>query len=139
MENAFVGHDTAPTDRQLTEALGAAKPLWDRLLADLASPDLGADVRAWKSYSLKHGWSLRVLRKKRTIVWLSPCPRCFRVLFILGDRALAASRQSRLSRRTLRVIDESPRYPEGTGVRLLVKGPRDLPAVEKLARVKIDN
>jgi len=136
--NAFAGKPKKPTERELAEALGAAKALWDALLADLAA-DHGVDVREWKSYSPKYGWSLRVLRKKRTIVWLSPYPGWFQVLFILGDKALKAARAAKLSSRTLKVLDDAPRYPEGTGVRLPVKGPRALSDIKKLAGVKIEN
>jgi Protein of unknown function (DUF3788) len=138
LPNAFVGRKKKPTEADLAVALGATKPLWDDLLARLATAN-GAEIREWKSYAPKTGWVLRVLRKRRTIVWLGPCPGCFRVTFILGDRALEAARTARLSKRTLKVIAEAPRYPEGTGVRLLVKGPRDIPDVERLAVVKLEN
>lgn len=68
--NAFCGRTTAPTDEELTTALGAARPVWNQLLSDVAEA-AGADVREWKSYSPKQGWALRVCRKKRTIVWLT--------------------------------------------------------------------
>lgn len=136
--NAFIGKTKKPTEAEVTAALGATRPLWDQLLADLAR-DNGVDVLEWKSYSPKAGWALRVMRKKRTIVWLGPCPGGFQVTFILGDRALMAARQAKLSKRTLKAIAEAPRYPEGTGVRLLVKGPRDMPDIKKLAVVKVEN
>jgi len=136
--NAFVGRKKKPTEAGLAAALGASRPLWDDLLAHLAT-ETGAEIREWKSYSPKTGWALRVLRKKRTIVWLSPCPGCFRVTFILSDRALEAARATRLSKRTLKVIAEAPRYPEGTGVRLIVKQLRDVPDVKRLAVVKREN
>jgi hypothetical protein len=82
---------------------------------------------------------LRLKLKKRTIVYLSPCNDCFRVAFILGDRAVAAARRSDLSKSALKLLDEAPRYAEGTGVRLLVKGTKDLATVRKLAVVKLTN
>lgn len=71
LENALIDRPVAPTDVDVGAALGAAKAVWDELLADLAR-DAIADTRAWKSHSPKWGWSLRVLKKKRTIAWLSP-------------------------------------------------------------------
>jgi len=59
--------------------------------------------------------------------------------FVLGDRALAASRQSELPARTLKIIAEAKRYAEGTGVRIEVREPADLNVVKTLARIKVQN
>jgi hypothetical protein len=136
--NAFIGRIGRPADADLAKALGPVKLVWDGLLAGLAAKH-GVTVQEWTSYSLKAGWSLRLKRGKRTIVWLAPCEGCFRVAFILGDKALLAARQCGLSARALRALNEAERYPEGTGVRLLIKGPKDIPTVEKLAVVKLEN
>ena len=37
----------------------------------------------------------------------------------------------------MQVLNEAPRYPEGTAVRLMVKGAKDLAPIKKLALVKI--
>jgi hypothetical protein len=99
----------------------------------------GVADQEWKSVSPKYGWSLRLKLKKRTIVYLGPCDGCFRVAFALGDKAMAAARQSDLSKSVLKILDEATRYAEGTGVRLMVKGTKDLAAVRKLALVKLAN
>ena len=136
--NAFIGAMDQPVDVALSTALGPAKLAWDRLLSRL-EVELGAGVLEWKCHSPKWGWSLRVIRKKRTIVWLSPARDVFEVLFILGDRAMAAARQARLPQRIVRAIDTAPKYPEGTGVRLAVKSPRDVGGLMKLAAIKVAN
>jgi len=136
--NAFIGWTGTPTGPDLSKALGPAKPVWDELITYLAAQH-DVSIQEWKSYSVKAGWSLRLLRGKRTILWMSPCEGCFQVMFILGGKALSAARQCGLSARTLQALDEAPKYPEGTGVRLLIKGPKDIPAVKKLAVVKLEN
>ena len=78
---------------------------------------------------LKHG--------KRTILYLAPCHGSFRALFILGPKAVAAAPAAKLSKSLLKLIDEAPRYPEGTGVRLEVKSRKYLPAIRKLAALKL--
>lgn len=135
-ENAFINKTKPPTNAELAAALGAAKPIWDELLTSVAQ-ECGATVREWKSYSLKYGWALRAKRKDRTIIWLAPSQDCFEVLFILGEAAMVAARQTRLPLRVLRIVNEAPKYPEGSGVRLRVKSLRDLAAVKKLARIKL--
>jgi hypothetical protein len=136
--NAFVGKKEQPTGADLETALGPAKPVWDRLLSDLADQH-DVSVQEWKCYSPKSGWALRLKRGKRTIVWLAPSAGCFRVTFILGDKAVQAARQSGLSAATLRALEDAPKYPEGTGLRLIVKSPRDVPTVNKLAQIKLAN
>ena len=132
--NAFIGRTKAPTDAELSAELGAVRVLWDELLADLALP-----VQEWHSYSPKAGWSLKLKLGKRTIVYLAPCHGSFRVAFVLGAKAVEAAHQCKLSKAVIKLIDEAPRYPEGTGVRLEIATRKDLAAVKKLAGVKLAN
>jgi hypothetical protein len=136
--NAFIGQSTQPTAGQITAALGASAPLWKQLV-DWMAIDQGVTGQEWKSSSPKYGWSLLLKLKKRTIVYLIPCRGCFRVAFALGDRAVAAARESNLSKTVLKAIDEAPHYAEGTGIRLMVKGSEDLAATRKLALIKLAN
>jgi Protein of unknown function (DUF3788) len=135
--NAFIGKSEMPTEAELAAALGPSKALWDQLVDDLARD--GVDVQEWNSYSPKAGWSLRLKRKERNIVYLGPFQGGFRVAFVLGDKAVKAARQSKLPARVLKIIAEAPRYPEGTGVRMLVNGPEDVEVVKQLALIKLEN
>jgi len=136
--NAFIGKTVPPTDAELDEALGPAKAVWERLTADLAA-EHGVTTQEWKSYSPKVGWSLRLKRGKRTIVWFGPRKRSFQVLFILGEKAVAAARQSRLSASVVRMLDMAEKYPEGRCLRFSVKGPKYVRTLKKLAEIKIKN
>jgi hypothetical protein len=136
--NAFIGKAKRPTDGELQAALGPAKPVWDRLIADLAV-EQSVTNQEWKCYSAKAGWSLRLMQGTRTIVWLAPCVGCFRVAFVLGDKAVKAAREARLPASTLRLIEQAPKYPEGTGVRFEIKGAREIPVLKKLAAIKLAN
>ena len=136
--NAFINHPNQPAERLLAAALGPAKAVWDQLLAELEK-EHGVNIREWRCYSPKWGWSLRAKRKARTIVWLSPSEGCFTVLFILGDKAMKAARQVRFPQRIVKVMNEAPKYPEGTGVRLEVKSSRDIGSLKQLAAIKLAN
>ena len=134
--NAFAGSTTKPTDAELAAALGPSRPVWDRLLADLADQH-GVTGHEWKSYSPKAGWSFRVTRKGRTIVWLGPEQRAFTVAFIMSDRAMRVVRESGWPQRIRAAIENASKYPEGTGIRLQVKSSRDIAALMKLAAIKL--
>jgi len=136
--NAFINQPKPPSDAALAAVLGSAKSAWDQFLAELAQ-ECGANVQEWNRYSPKAGWSLRVKRKARTIVWLAPCLGCFRVAFIFGDKAMQAARQRKWSKCVIKVMDEAPKYSEGTGIRLEVKSARDIGMLKKLAAIKLAN
>jgi len=139
LPNAFIGKRETPTDDDLAAALGrSAKALWDRLLAGLAEQH-NIVTREWNSYSPKAGWSLRLKRDKRTILYLSPCHGCFRASFALGGKAIETARGSGLPERVIQIIDSARRYAEGTGVRIDVNGPADIAVVQKLAAIKLAN
>jgi hypothetical protein len=135
--NAFIGKTTQPTAEEVIAVLGPTAAVWKELIDWFAEQKI-VD-QEWKSYSPKAGWSVRLKVKKRNIIYFAPCKGCFRVAFIFGDKAVAAARQANLSKSTLKLLDEAPRYPEGTGLRLTVKSSKDLAAIRKLALIKLAN
>ena len=135
IQNAFVGHPGVPTPEEVDGALGEAAPLWRELVGWMHQH--GAPEEEWKSSGAKYGWSLRLKQKQRNIVYLSPCAGCIRVAFVLGDRAVDAARSERLPKHVLGELERAPRYPEGTGLRLMVRKHADLAAIEKLAAIKM--
>jgi hypothetical protein len=138
LPNAFIGKITPPTDKEVTAKLGPASTAWKELIAWLFGQ--GIAWGEWKSVSpTKYGWALRPALKKRTILYLGPCDGCFRVSFVLGDKAVAAARTSGLPKGILKEISEARRYAEGTGVRLIIRKPEDLASVRKLVEIKLAN
>src|SRR5689334_11724094 len=132
LPNAFAGWTKAPTGDELSRELGAARVLWDALLSELALP-----VNEWYSYSVKAGWSVRAKQGKRTIAYCIPCKGAVEVSFALGEKAIAAARQNKLSAAAVKLLDAAPRYAEGAGVRFAIKNKQDLALVKILAAAKI--
>lgn len=56
---------------------------------------------------------------------------------VLGDRALSLLRRNALSAETLLLIDEAPRYGEGTGFRIPVNSEADCAAAEVIIEAKM--
>lgn len=134
--NAFVGKLTQPSAAEITSALGPSVDAWKELVGWLET-ELGLTGQEWTSSGRKYGWTLRLKFKKRNILYLGPCDGCFRAALVLGDRAVEAARQSNPSKSLIKTLDEAPRYPEGTGIRLMVKGSKDLAPIRKLALIKL--
>ena len=132
--NAFIGKKTKPTDADVSKALGPAKALWDQVIEDLKKD---CPTKEWNSYSVKVGWSLKLKKKDRTILYLGPLAGGFRVAFVLGDKAVKAARESGLPKAMIKLIDEAKKYAEGTAVRFNVTSDEDVEAVKKLAAIKL--
>jgi uncharacterized protein DUF3788 len=137
-KNAFAGRKKAPAQKDLATALGATLPLWNQLITEIKH-ELHIDTAEWHSGSIKLGWSMRLQREKRNIVYLGPRQGWFVAAFALGDKAVAAARKSTIPPDAVENINNSKRYAEGTAVRIDVKSAQDLETVKLLARIKIDH
>ncbi|MGO9325612.1 MAG: DUF3788 family protein [Terracidiphilus sp.] len=138
LPNAFIGQSTPPSEGDVATKLGPAFATWNELLAWL--DEMGIGIGEWRSVSpKKYGWGLRPALKMRTILYLGPCEGCFRVSFVLGDKALTAIRTSSLPKSLLKEISGAKRYAEGTGVRLMIRKLEDLTSVRKLVEIKLAN
>jgi hypothetical protein len=137
--NAFVGKQTLPTEKEVAIALGPRKSLWDRLITSLQSEELKVRDSEWKCPAPKYGWSLRLKCAGRNIVYLIPQTGGFCVAFAFGKNAVKAAKASDIPDETKQIIDNSPVYPEGTGVRFEVRSAEDVATVVKLARLKLQN
>ncbi|MGI9104541.1 MAG: DUF3788 family protein [Terriglobales bacterium] len=133
--NAFAGQLQRPTNKELASALGAKKKLWDELVGALKR-EHGMDEE-WNSYSAKAGWSLRLKRAERNIVYLSPGTGAFRASFALGDKAVEAALKSALPAKMIETIRGAHRYAEGTAVRVEVASPVDVRTVKALVMIKL--
>ena len=137
--NAFRGRPTQPSEAELIAAPGPSTKLWNEFIQWMADEE-GVATQEWKGICInKYGWSLRLKQKSRNIVYLGPGKGCFMVSFVLSDRALQAARQAHLPKAVADTLASAPHYPEGNGVRLVVHRAGDLPAIRRIAAIKLAN
>ena len=136
--NVFAGQVDAPTPKAVETALGTSHVLWTQLIAELKK-ELKLDAEDWHSSGVKHGWTLRLQKKNRNIVYLGPRTGWFLASFVLGDKAVAVACHSELPPCVAKTIGEAKRYGEGTPVRIEVRQAEDLSLVKILAKIKVEN
>ena len=127
-----------PKDGDLTEVLGRTKRLWDALV-DHITREYEPVMQEWSFGGEKYGWSTKLKRKKRTILYWIPCRRYFLCAFVLGGKATEAARQSDLPPDVMKTINEAPVYGEGRGFRLEVRKKKDVEVMKRLAAIKMAN
>ena len=136
--SAFLDRGSPPSERSLEAVLGNGNGLWAQLRASLASEWIPLQEK-WSFSGKSHGWILQLRHKKRTVLYMVPCPGYFVASFALGESACVASQRSGLPPRVVEIIQKAPRYPEGRGVRLEVRSKQDLANVKQLALIKMAN
>jgi len=130
---SFGDKEKVPDDRALARGLGPSKTLWDEYVRHIAA-DFAPVTEAWGFYK---SWSLRLKRKKRTIVYLLPREGHFLCAFVFGGKATEAARQAKLPKAVLKEIEDAPVYAEGRGFRLEVRTAGDVETMKKLAAIKM--
>lgn len=125
-----------PTDVDLAEVLGRSHTQWQALIAH-ASEAYAPLMVKWGFTGAKWGWSVRLIQKKRTVLYMTPRSRYFIVGLVLGEKAVKAAHASKLPADVLKAIDAAPKYAEGRGLRLEVRTKKDLAAVQTLAGIKM--
>jgi hypothetical protein len=136
--SAFNEKASPPRVKELKETLGRSANLWGQLRDHLES-EYEPLTDKWVMYSEKWGWSLQLKRKKRTILYMTPCKKHFLVGFVLGEKAVKAAHESDLPEPVLTMIDSATKYVEGRGVRIEVRTKKDLETTKKLAAIKMAN
>ncbi|MFC1502211.1 DUF3788 domain-containing protein [bacterium] len=127
-----------PDDGQLMAVLGDAFPFWKEII-QYVEDQYGSSQALWKFTGEKWGWNLRVVRKKRTILYFTPQQKFFINGFVFGGKAILAAEASGLPSSIIETIHEAPKYAEGTGFRVEVRKKADVENIKELIDIKIAN
>jgi len=127
-----------PTEKNLSEALGASFKYWEEIKSAVEA-EFGGLTEEWKYYGPKSGWILKSFHKKRNLFFLTPLEGYFRVAFVFGERAVAAIERSDLPKDLIGEVRNARKFAEGRGLRLEVKKPGDVENIKKLVTIKIKN
>jgi hypothetical protein len=125
-----------PLASDVAGVLGASADLWWDLVARIHESHAPVEER-WHFSGAKFGWNLRLVRKDRVIMYLSPQCGGFLVGLVLGEKAVEAARHLELPVHVTALMEAAPRYSEGRGFRVPVESTEDVHAVVALAGVKM--
>ena len=124
-----------PTDVELAAELGKAWPVWTKVIAAVEKKFAPLE-RVWlPAKSIPFGKYCRLIRKKRTLLYLLPAEGEARVAVVLGERAFELAMASSLPDCIKKMLTESKVYPEGRFIRFSVTS-GDVSTVVKLVEMK---
>ena len=125
-----------PDDTMLDHDLAETKIYFDKI-ANVIDTQYGEFRKEWKFYSKKSGWILKMITKKRNVLFVVPCTNYFRVAFTLGDKASTLVLSSDLPESIKKDMMEAKKYVEGRTFLVDVKTETDLQNVLELIQIKL--
>ena len=127
-----------PNETMIAEALAESKTLWGDIKSHVT--EICGDVATeWKFYSKKAGWSLVVKSGKRTILYMIPQNKFFKVNFVFGEKAVASAIASGLPKSVVALIESAVPYSEGRSFMFDVTNEKEVDTVKKLIAIKNSN
>lgn len=133
----FSDKTQVPDEVMLSAALGKTKTYLDKI-CDFIETETGHLTREWKHYGQKSGWLLKLLSKKRNMMFVIPENGCFTVGFVFGDRAVNAVMNSNLNEPIKNDLQNARKYAEGRGISLVIKDSSEMETILRLIRIKVD-
>jgi hypothetical protein len=134
--SAFEDESRPPGTAELDAVLGPVAGLWEHLVAHVEA-EYPPITPLWNFGGAKYGWSLRLKRRDRILLYMTPQHGSFLLGVVLGESAAKVAHGSGLPERVLTLIDEAPRYSEGRGIRMVVSADADLAVARTLASLKM--
>ena len=127
-----------PTDEMLASALGETKEIFDTIVRFIGT-EFGESHIEWKHYGAKIGWSIKILNKKRNVMFVGPEDGYFRVAFAFGQKAYLEIIESNLSDEIKQQITNGKVYVEGRPLRLEIRNQSDAEPLRQLIKIKLKN
>ena len=124
-----------PDDRVLRRYLGDAQVAWDAFAAFLESsyPDFSPE---WRYYKDGKSWLCKVVRKSKTICWLSVYHDRFKTTFYFPDRAENLIKNSSIGKKYIEQFVNGRHFGKTRGLTVDIRKVADLSTTKKLIAIK---
>lgn len=134
----FNDKQVMPDEASLASEIGETKAYLDQICRFIEA-ETGQLTLEWKHYGQKSGWTLKLLSKKRNLLFVGPKYGYFIIAFVFGDLAVEAVLKSQLPETIKNELMNARKYAEGRGIRFEIRDGSLLESVEQLIRIKLAN
>jgi hypothetical protein len=134
----FSDKQNQPTDAVLSSVLSDTQSIWNEIRTAIEK-EHGHVVEEWKFYGTKIGWTLKLLHKKRNLLFLTAHNGYFMLSFVFGEKAVKEVEKSTVSEKIKSDLKNARKYAEGRGIRIEVKKRSQIGTVVKLVAIKLNN
>jgi hypothetical protein len=134
MKSIFPEKSKQPTNIDLKGSLGDTYQVW-QLIKNYAIAKCPSGFEEW-SFS-RSGWSFRIKDKKRTIIYLLPRDKFFKVAFVFGQKATDSIMKSSIVTSIKTELNSAKIYAEGRGIRIDIRNEILIRDIKELIDIKL--
>jgi hypothetical protein len=124
-----------PSDDLIFSIIGGRKDLWQSLMKH-ADENYTGSAGDWNYYNDGKRWLFKLVRKKKTVFWISLIEDTFQVTFYFGDKAEPMIDKSDLPEKIKDEFKSAKRYGAIRGITVIMKEVADVKNVAKLMAIK---
>jgi len=132
----FSDKQIIPTDDHIFSIIGIKKELWLGIMKYMQDNYEGS-MGEWKYYNDGKRWLFKMVRKKKTIFWISVLENTFRITFWFPDRAEPVLDESDLPERIKAEFKTSKKYGSTRALSIIMNDTGDVDNVLKLIEIKV--
>lgn len=125
-----------PTEEIIFSHIGKSKVLWQSVseFIHATHPDLSEE---WRYYSDGKSWLLKVVKKTKTIFWVSLLKNSFRMTFYFTDKAESLIFGSNISDELKEQFKNGKRYNKIRGLTITFKYKKDVEYAKSMIAIKL--
>jgi hypothetical protein len=136
--SAFIRRGSPPTAEQVKDVLGQAGAAWTTLVDRVKERFEPVDER-WLYGGTHYGWSLRLGRNKRPILYLCPRENDFLASIAINESVMKHALTSDFPYWVESVLRNAPKFAEGYAVRFAIHEIDQIYHVLRLVELKLGN
>lgn len=125
-----------PNDKMLSVELGRTYEYFEKVRAFIKDY-YGELTLEWKYYGQKSGWVLKMINKKRNVLFVIPRKDYFRIALTLGDKAVDKLIASKLPDFIKHEFVKAKKFSEGRTVQLEIKDEEQCEYILELIKIKL--
>ena len=125
-----------PTDEVIFSIIGKTNSLWMTFFEFLKEqyPDFNPE---WRYYKDGHSWLMKVVRKKKTVFWLSVIKDAFRITFYFSDKAEEDILSSGITNELKEHFKHGKHYGKIRGLTIVINDGKDIEYVKELIPIRM--
>lgn len=125
-----------PTEEIIFSHIGKSKVLWQSVFEFIHTthPDLSEE---WRYYNDGKSWLLKVVKKSKTICWVSTLKNSFRMTFYFTDKIEQLILDSSISDELKEQFKNGKRYNKIRGVTITFKYKKDVEYAKSILAIKL--